>query len=64
MMEWKRKQQQDPSFSLNFKLKGHLLGMTADEIISFSLYQILTAPENVVLLTEIFLEKTKEEISL
>jgi len=27
-----------------YKLKGHLLGMSAYQIISFSLYQILTAP--------------------
>ncbi len=36
--------------------------MSAYQIICFSLYQILTAPENVSVLAELFLEKTKEDI--
>ena len=38
--------------------------MSAYQIISFSLYQILTPPENVGILTELFLQKTKEEIAM
>ncbi len=29
MIDWRRKQMQDPYSVNNFKLKGHLLGMTA-----------------------------------
>ena len=38
--------------------------MSAYQIICLSLYQILTAPENVAVLAELFLEKTKEDIIL
>jgi hypothetical protein len=48
----------------SYRVKGHLLGMSAYQIISFSLYQILTAPENVGILTELFLQKTKEDIAM
>lgn len=59
MIDWRKKRQEDVTFSHSFKLKGHLLGMTAYQIICFSLYQILTAPENAVLVAELFLSKTK-----
>lgn len=64
MMDWERKQEIDTQFVQSYRVKGHLLGMSAYQIISFSLYQILTAPENVGLLIELFLQKTKEEISM
>lgn len=64
MMDWQSKQETDPKFTPSYKIKGHLLGMTAYQMISFSMYQILTAPENVGLLTELFLQKTKEEITM
>jgi len=37
--------------------------MSAYQIICFSVYQILTAPENLPVLAELFLLKTKDEIS-
>jgi hypothetical protein len=62
MMDWEGKQKMDSRVIPSVRMKGHLLGMTAYQIISFSLYMILTAPENIGVITEIFLQKSKEDI--
>lgn len=64
MMDWEGKQKMDTRSMPSFRVRGHLLGMSAYQIISFSLYQILTAPENVGVITELFLMKTKQEIEM
>ena len=64
MMDWQAKQKMDSRVMPSMRMKGHLLGMTAYQIISFSLYQILTAPENIGVITELFLQKTKEDIAM
>jgi len=63
-MDWEGRQKIESRVSPSFRMKGHLLGMSAYQIISFSLYQILTAPENVGVITELFLQRNKEEIEI
>ena len=64
MMDWQSAQKMESRVMPSFRMKGHMLGMTAYQIISFSMYQILTAPDNVGVVTELFLQKSKEEIDL
>ncbi len=51
MMDWQSTQKMESRVMPSFRMKGHMLGMTAYQIIAFSLYQILTAPENIGVIT-------------
>jgi len=59
MMEWESRQKIDSALMPSFRMKAHILGMSASQILSFSLYLILTSPENLGVITELFLQKTK-----
>lgn len=45
-----------------YKIRGLIVGMNAFQIISFSMYRILTAPWNLPIVCIAFLLKTKEQI--
>jgi hypothetical protein len=45
-----------------YKIRGLIVGMDAFQIISFSMYHILTAPWNIPTLILAFLLKSKEQI--
>jgi hypothetical protein len=62
MSEWDSNQKNDSRLLTSYRMKGHIVGMTAFQIISFSLYLILTAPENFGAMVESFLSKTPEDI--
>lgn len=62
MDEWATVQKTNKNLHTAYRIGGPILGMDAFQIISFSLYMIFTAPENLQFLKEIFLEKTDAEI--
>lgn len=58
MNEWSNTQSANSNLTTAYRIEGPIVGMDSFQIISFSLYMILTAPENENLLTEVFLQKT------
>ena len=58
MDEWQSTQGSKIDLHTSYRIQGPIVGMNAAQIMSFSLYMILTAPENRNLLVEVFLEKT------
>lgn len=63
MNQWEATQEANGRLHTAYRLHGHIVGMNAFQIMSYSFYQIITAPENIHLITEIFLAKTDEEIN-
>lgn len=61
--DWTTKQEAGQRLLTAYRLKGPVVGMESAQIISFSLFLIITAPENVHLLSEVFLMKSDEEIN-
>jgi hypothetical protein len=62
MDEWSKTQQSKFNLHTAYRIEGPIVGMDSFQIISYSLYMILKAPENINLLTEVFLKKTDGEI--
>ena len=62
MDEWSFTQKFKENLMTAYRIDGPIVGMDAFQMISFSFYMILTAPENVDALNEAFLEKTDEDI--
>lgn len=60
MNEWKKLQSSNFNLHTAYRLEGPIVGMDASQIINYSFYKILTAPENINLLTEVFLSKTDD----
>lgn len=58
MNEWSTTQSSNVNLHTAYRIEGPIVGMDSFQIISFSLYMILTAPENINLLPEVFLSKT------
>lgn len=55
MDEWSVSQNSKENLHTAYRIEGPIMGMDAFQIISFSIYMILIAPENVELLKEVFL---------
>ena len=51
MDEWSKTQKFRQNLHTAYRIEGPIMGMNAFQMISFSVYMILTAPENINLLT-------------